>query len=909
MQSDAMQSASRQLWLRCAALAVGIGLCLNLILAEPSQGGAAPAGPAGTQPAPPMLSAQIGAMPVGRAANVPTNVLYDQYDHPTQIGISSQQFEPAYSTYNDRAADDFAVPSGQTWTVTGVDVSGSYYNGPGPADSVNVSFYNNGRTVPGTPVFTQTNIVYSPGPNPGDFVITLSPPAVLRLGTYWVSVQANQQFNPNGQWYWRDRYTLSQSAAAWSNPDAGFRHGCSNWGPRSVCNISGMAPDQVFRLNGLINATPSPTATGTPPTATATRTPVTPTATFTGTQTLPCPVLTQPPALPSPTVVPACGLIWRGAPSVNATSGDNGLNKIVAVSPNDLWAVGSFNDHNTPDQTLTEHWTGAAWNVVPSPNVGSNGNALFGATVVSPNDIWAVGETTANSYFEQTLIEHWDGTTWSVVPGADAGGYSNVLYSVSATGPSDVWAVGLKSDQGGLGHQLTLIEHWNGSAWHILLSPSPSNLYDYLTGVKAFAPDNAWAVGYSAGDSGQALILHWDGTDWRRVPTPKPATIGNGLRAIGGLSPNDIWAVGSSHTSNNYVERTLAEHWDGSSWSLVPSPNVGNDNSVLDGVAVVSPQDVWAVGTHLDSADTEHTLAEHWNGSTWTVVTSPDQINDDTYLRDAVAVSSSDIWAVGSYFHGCYRVVVERYNDPCVVPSPTPSATNTPYSTPAPTSTATATRTPCMVGLSDVHPSDYFYAPVEYLACHGIISGYSNGTYRPYNNTTRSQMVKIVVIGFGMEVATPTPPAYSFTDVTPSNPFFAVIETAAAADIVNGYACGAAPAGPCDSLHRPYFLPYAAVTRGQLSKIVVITAQWRLINSPEATFEDVAPGSTFYTVVETAYCHGIISGYQCGTTPLEPCDPQGRPYFRPNNDAIRGQIAKIVYGAITGASCGTAHAP
>ncbi|MGI8586144.1 MAG: SBBP repeat-containing protein [Chloroflexia bacterium] len=215
--------------------------------------------------------------------------------------------------------------------------------------------------------------------------------------------------------------------------------------------------------------------------------------------------------------------------------------------------------------------------------------------------------------------------------------------------------------------------------------------------------------------------------------------------------------------------------------------------------------------------------------------------------------------------------------------------------TPVPvTPTPAASPTPCAAGVfSDVHPSDYFYTPVSYLASHGVISGYSDCTFRPYNNTTRSQMVKIVVLGFNKAIVTPAGGAYSFTDVPTTNPFFSMVETAYADGIVSGYTCGAAPAGPCDSMNRPYFLPYTNVTRGQLSKIDVIAAGWTLYDPATPTFTDVAHGSTFYQVIETAVCHGVISGYADHT-------------FRPFNNAIRGQIAKIVYLSIVNppTSCG-----
>ncbi|HUS17050.1 MAG TPA: FG-GAP-like repeat-containing protein [Chloroflexia bacterium] len=224
-------------------------------------------------------------------------------------------------------------------------------------------------------------------------------------------------------------------------------------------------------------------------------------------------------------------------------------------------------------------------------------------------------------------------------------------------------------------------------------------------------------------------------------------------------------------------------------------------------------------------------------------------------------------------------------------PSPVPTAPATATTRP-PSATSTppaATATPCAASFSDVYPADYFYTPVLYLACHGVLSGYADGSFRPYANTTRAQMVKIVVLGFNKPIQTPAGGAYTFADVPLAYPFFAYVETAAAVGIVGGYACGG-PGEPCDPQNRPYFRPAADVTRGQLAKIDAVAAGWSLIAPAAATFVDVLPGSPFYTYVETVACHGVVSGYADGT-------------FRPGNSATRGQIAKIVYLSLTAMSC------
>ena len=216
--------------------------------------------------------------------------------------------------------------------------------------------------------------------------------------------------------------------------------------------------------------------------------------------------------------------------------------------------------------------------------------------------------------------------------------------------------------------------------------------------------------------------------------------------------------------------------------------------------------------------------------------------------------------------------------------------------TPSVTHTAVATTTPCPIRFSDVtDPNAYYYQGVYYLACRGVISGYNDGTFRPFNNTTRGQMTKIVTLAFNIPLV-PPPAGGTFTDVTPDNVFYGLIETAAAHNIVSGYTCGGSNSQtgapePCDSARRPYFRPNNSVTRGQLAKIVVLGASFPLITPATPTFTDVGPSNVFYPSIETAVCHGIISGYNDGT-------------FRPNTFAFRGQIAKIVSLAVTAPGCG-----
>ncbi len=239
-------------------------------------------------------------------------------------------------------------------------------------------------------------------------------------------------------------------------------------------------------------------------------------------------------------------------------------------------------------------------------------------------------------------------------------------------------------------------------------------------------------------------------------------------------------------------------------------------------------------------------------------------------------------------------------------PAATSTTTPTPVVTTQATSTATATATPgtCTVTFNDVPVGSTFYDYVRCLACRGIVGGYPCGGpgepcpgnyYRPNNNVTRGQVSKIVSESAGFNDVIPST-QQTFEDVAPGSTFALWVERLAGRGIIGGYPCGG-PFEPCVSPgNRPYFRPNNNVTRGQLSKITSGAAGWTETPTSQ-TFEDVPVGSTFYLYIERMAVRGIISGYPCGG-PFEPCvAPGNRPYFRPNNNATRGQMSKIAASA------------
>jgi len=225
---------------------------------------------------------------------------------------------------------------------------------------------------------------------------------------------------------------------------------------------------------------------------------------------------------------------------------------------------------------------------------------------------------------------------------------------------------------------------------------------------------------------------------------------------------------------------------------------------------------------------------------------------------------------------------------PVLTPTATSTETATSTATATATSTSTVTPTICPIEFVDVPVGHTFYGSIKCLACRGIVSGYSDGTFRPNNQVTRGQLAKMVsnAAGFNEPVSGQT-----FADVPPSHTFYAWIERLTIRGYMSGYVCGG-PGEPCIN-NMPYFRPFANATRGQTSKIVSNTAGFTEVHTSQ-TFQDVPPTHTFYQEIERLASRGVMGGYPCGG-PGEPCiAPQNRPYFRPGNDVTRGQSAKIV---------------
>jgi len=594
----------------------------------------------------------------------------------------------------------------------------------------------------------------------------------------------------------------------------------------------------------------------------------------------------------------SCSNIWHIIPSPNEGPSYNELQDIAIFNSSNIWAVGHFSNAGTHN-TLVERWNGTSWSVVPSPNVGSGNNELLGVTAVSTTDIWAVGFETEANNVKRNIAQHWNGSTWTTVftPGSPT--YYNVLYDVAAVSSNDVYAVGYAMDTNHIDH--TLVLHWNGLVWAAMNTPNNGASVNDLYGVAVVSSTDIWAVGtYVVAGSGgvnKTLAIHWNGNTWSLSTTPNPSNDNNYLESIDASSGTNVWAVG--YYESNAIHKTLAMHWNGANWVYTTSPNSGADNNELYDVSMASGSDAWAVGG-FDGATQGQTLTEHWNGANWTIVPSPNVGTGTNDLYGVAAVwSSSEAWAVGDFLSGNLDLTLtEQYSTVCT-PTPTVTRTATPG---GPTATMTPTPTSCPLQFSDVPQGSTFYDYVRCLACRSIISGYSDGTFKPNNDVTRGQLAKIISNAAAYDDAI-APGHQSFADVPTSNTFWVYVERVLLHNVISGYEGDGSTTNPCtgqvEQSGEHYFRPCINATRGQIAKIDSVARGYTdLIPPNQETFADVPSSNTFWIYVERVASHSVISGYQGNGSTHNPCTGQVEQsdalYFRPCNNATRGQIAKIV---------------
>ncbi len=297
---------------------------------------------------------------------------------------------------------------------------------------------------------------------------------------------------------------------------------------------------------------------------------------------------------------------------VQASSRHNVVqNRLVGVScTSSIYCVAVGSYVGATDHTLIETWNGVAWSVSPSPNEPSGANFLHGVSCTSSVSCVAVGDYYESSNVEQTLVESWDGTAWSIVPSPNTSGSSDALSGVSCTATTDCMAVGASylPDE-------TLIESWDGTAWSIVPSPPNENS---LEGVSCTSS----TVCMAAGQAGSTpLVESWDGTTWSVSLNSNPGVYTSTTYAVSCASSTECVAVGDYQVFPQWDIQPLSETWNGIAWSNTSDSS--QINFVLTGVSCTGTIFCSAVGFVVRYHRPSKPLTETWNGTAWSVVPNP----------------------------------------------------------------------------------------------------------------------------------------------------------------------------------------------------------------------------------------------------------------------------------------------
>jgi hypothetical protein len=322
------------------------------------------------------------------------------------------------------------------------------------------------------------------------------------------------------------------------------------------------------------------------------------------------------------------GTSWTAEPTADPAAGATGvtLSGVSCTAADACTAVGSYVNSADDTVTLAEAWNGTAWAIQPTPNPAGSGESVLQAVSCTAADACTAAGYYVNSGTDTvTLAERWNGTAWAIQATPNpASSPDNELLGVSCSTPGRCVAVGYFISDQAAG---TLAESWNGSSWAIRATPHPSGDIDAsLASVSCTSAVACTAVGgyASPAQAGETLAESWNGTSWTIRATPNVAGAHNNyLSAVSCTGAGACTAAGD-HAAIGQPELTLAESWDGASWRIQATPSPpGAAVSNLSGVSCPAAGACTAVGTHVTPAATSLTLAEAWDGKSWAIQASP----------------------------------------------------------------------------------------------------------------------------------------------------------------------------------------------------------------------------------------------------------------------------------------------
>ena len=262
-----------------------------------------------------------------------------------------------------------------------------------------------------------------------------------------------------------------------------------------------------------------------------------------------------------PSVICFDGTVWSVVPSPSPGALQNILYGVAAITDTDVWAVGAQEDANDVWHTLTEHWDGSTWSVVNAVDAGTSGNQFYAVKALAANNVYAIGQQAGAGFPNDALIEHWNGTTWSVVSSPAGGSGSALPLGITATASSLTLVGEQETDT------VPYTSYVAAGAPTALSIQSPPNLGSGENDPFAVAIANdgtTWVVGWAinpTSDLHDPLVLQGVNGVFSLVSVPNPANGGDsGFEAITAIPGGGLWAVGVTATPKSNYSTLIEFH-------------------------------------------------------------------------------------------------------------------------------------------------------------------------------------------------------------------------------------------------------------------------------------------------------------------------------------------------------------
>jgi hypothetical protein len=342
---------------------------------------------------------------------------------------------------------------------------------------------------------------------------------------------------------------------------------------------------------------------------------------------------------------------------------------VTCVTAGDCWAVGDRfkSSSSSSGPALIEHYVDGWRPVAAAAAQPATLDELSGVSCLSAADCWAVGMRSGSH--RGNLIEHYGPRTGWTMVGTPAP--QGALFAVTcASSDAQCWAVGLSSD-----FRSVITFRLVRGSWHFVRSAPLSASFVQVSGVACATEDDCVLVGYVTPKhgSGQSLAERWNGRAWSRVVVAGELAGGGSLAGIDcrpGGSPTACWAVGQTAGKGSGLIpiHPLVERWNGTSFTLVSSPLGGSGNyPELRAISCAAPTACQAVGSRGSGEDEARVLTQGWNGSLWSRETSPSPLYGFQTLTGVACPSAKDCWAVGEGLNRRgtgSRMIIEHFSAP-----------------------------------------------------------------------------------------------------------------------------------------------------------------------------------------------------------------------------------------------------